>query len=182
MVTAVVTRLTVTEPALVGWPLPEIWHEISAVGGIPAQLYVSGKTVVPLLVVRNPVELVTVTSILAVPPTLMGNVLAVDVSVKLSVVLLTVRLMTAVTSGELVGMIVIVCAPAGSAMLAMVEIVTVVVALFTPSKLTLGGLKLQVAPAGRPVQLLGLKFTTIGTEPLTAEMVKVADATPPLTH
>jgi hypothetical protein len=37
-------------------------------------------------------------------------------------------------------------------------------------------LKLQDAPAGNPVQLPGLKFTTIPVEPLIAVIVKVAVA------
>jgi hypothetical protein len=61
-------------------------------------------------------------------------------------------------------------------MLARVEMVSSVVAGLVPSKLTLAGLKLQVAPAGSPVQLLGLKFTTIPVEPAMAVMVNVAVA------
>ena len=59
-------------------------------------------------------------------------------------------------------------------MLARVEMVSTVVAGFVPSKLTLAGLKLQVAPVGNPVQLLGLKFTTIPVEPVVkGEIVSV---------
>jgi hypothetical protein len=38
VVTGVVTRLTVTELAVVGWPLLETWQEISAAIGIPEQV------------------------------------------------------------------------------------------------------------------------------------------------
>ena len=118
---------------------------------------------------------VTVTLTVAVPPTVTGKVLAVVVRVKLWLVAVTVRLTVVVVFDELPGVMVIVCGPDG-AMLATVAIVNVVVALSTPSKVTLAGLKLQVAPAGRPLQLLGAKFTTIPVEPLTGEMVKVAEA------
>ena len=97
-----------------------------------------------------------------------------DVRLKVSVVAVTVRLTVAVVFDELVGVILIVVGPDG-AMLGSVEIVTVTGgALAVPVKVTLAGLKLQVAPAGRPVQLLGLKFTTVPTEPVTGAMVKVA--------
>jgi hypothetical protein len=174
-VTGVVTRLTVTEPWFVGWPLFGSWQEISADAGIPEQEYVSGKTVVLLLLLMKPVVLLTVIGIFAVPPTPMGNVLAVEERVKVSVVLVIVRLTVAEVPGELVGTIVIVCGPEGNAMLATVEIVNVVETGFIPSKVTLGGLKLHVAPVGKPEQLLGAKLTTFGVDPVIAEMVKVAE-------
>src|SRR5271155_793046 len=74
---------------------------------------------------------------------------------------------------------VMVCAPGGNAMLGKVEMVTVMVAGFTPSKLTLGWLNLHVAPAGNPEQLLGAKFTTAATEPAIALMVTVAEVVCP---
>ncbi len=92
VVTGVVTRVTVTELAFVGWSLPETWQEISAVTGIPEQLYVSGNTVVLLLLLMKPVELLTVIGIWTVPPTPMGKVAAVDERVKVSVLLVTVKL------------------------------------------------------------------------------------------
>jgi hypothetical protein len=95
--------------------------------------------------------------------------------VKLSVVGVTVRLTVAVVFDELVGAIVIVVGP-DAVMFGRVEIVTVVVASVVPLNVTLGGLKLQAAPVGKPVQLLGLKFTTVPVEPLTGEMVRTDDA------
>jgi len=98
----------------------------------------------------------------------------VDARLKLSAVAVTVRLTVVEVWPELVGVMVICVGPEG-AMLAAVEIVTTVDALFVPSKLTLWGLKLQVAPAGKPVQLLGLKFTTMPVEPAMGEMVMVEE-------
>lgn len=88
----------------------------------------------------------------------------VEASVKDSVVAVTVRLTGVVVFGDPTGVIVIVCWPEGIAMLGTVEMVSVVVALDVPLKLTLDGLKAQVAPVGSPVQLLVLKFTTAGVE------------------
>ena len=93
---------------------------------------------------------------------------------KVWLVAVTFRLTVAVVFGELVGVIVMVCGPEGKVMVARVEIVTCVVTGSVPSKVTLAGLKLQVAPAGRPEQLLGVKFTTIPVEPVIAEIVNVA--------
>jgi hypothetical protein len=110
------------------------------------------------------------------PPTVTGKVRPfVDARVKLSVVAVTVRLTCAVVAEEFVGVMVIVVGP-DAAMLGSVEIVKVVVGLFEPVNVTLAGLKLHVAPVGRPVQLLGLKFTTIAVEPATGAIVSVAVA------
>src|SRR5208283_5378029 len=122
----------------------------------------------------KPVVLLTETATEALPPTVTVKVVAVVERVKVSVVVVTVRL-TCAEFAELVGVMATTCGP-DAAMLATVAIVNVVVALSTPSKVTLAGLKLQVAPVGRPVQLLGLKFTTVPVEPVTAEMVKTTDA------
>ena len=95
----------------------------------------SGRTVVLLLLLIKPFVLLTVTLTVAVPPTVTGKVAAVVVSVKLSVVAVTVRLTVVEVWPELVGVMVIVVGPE-AAMLAAVEIVTTVDALFVPSKLT----------------------------------------------
>ena len=118
--------------------------------------------------------LLTVIEIDAVPPGETGKVLAVDDREKVSVVAVTVRLTVVLTFDGLVGVMVMVCAP--SAALARVEMVSVVVTGLMPSKITLVGLKLQVDPVATPLQLLGLKFTTVGDEPAIAVMVMV-DAT-----
>ncbi len=121
----------------------------------------------------NPVELLTAIATEVDPPTVTGKLAPfVAARVKLSVVAVTVRLTCAVVADELVGVMVIVVGPEG-AMLGSVETVSVVVGLFEPLKVTLAGLKLQVAPVGRPVQLLGLKFTTIPVEPLIGAIVSV---------
>ena len=52
----------------------------------------SGNTVVLLLLLMKPVVLFTVIGILTVPPTPMGKVTAVDERVKVSVLLVTVKL------------------------------------------------------------------------------------------
>src|ERR1700683_4265634 len=121
----------------------------------------------------KPVELLTAIVTEADPPTVTGKVTPfVAARLKLSVVAVTVRLTVVLVADELVGVTVIVAGPDG-AMLASVEIVTVVVGLFEPVNVTLAGLKLQVAPVGRPAQLLGLKFTTIAVEPLIGAIVSV---------
>ena len=97
----------------------------------------------------------------------------VEASVKDSVVGVTVRLTVVVVVGEPVGVIVIVCTPDGIAMLGRVEMVSVVVTAVVPLKVTLFGLKLHVAPAGSPVQLLVLKLTTVPVEVATGEIVMV---------
>lgn len=107
------------------------------------------------------------------PPTVTGKVAPfVAARVKLSVVAVTVRLTVVLVPDEFVGVMVIVVGP-DAAMLGSVAIITVVVGLFEPVNVTLAGLKLQVAPVGRPVQLLGLKFTTMAVEPLIGEIVSV---------
>src|ERR1039458_9390628 len=176
---AVVTRLTVIAVALVGWPLPGlIVQEISEVGreGTPVQVYVSSKAVVAPAPVptMKPFVPLTVIGTCCVPPTPTVKVCAVVERLKVSVVAVTVRLTVVVVLVELVGVIVIVCGPDG-AMLATVEIVNAVVALSTPSKVTLPGLKLQSAPVGRPLQLLGLKLMTVPVDPLTGAMVRTTD-------
>lgn len=121
----------------------------------------------------KPVELFTVIGTGTDPPTVTGKVTAVDVREKLSVVAVTVRLTCAVVAEELVGVMVIVVGPDG-AMLGRVAIVNVTGgALDVPVNVTLAGLKLQVAPVGRPVQLLGLKFTTMAVEPAIGAIVSV---------
>jgi len=94
-------------------------------------------------------------------------------SVKVCVVAVTVKLTLVETFVGLVGVIVIVCAAAGTVMLRRVEIVRETVTGSVPSKVTLLGLKLQDAPAGSPAQLLGLKFTTVPVEPAIALIVSV---------
>jgi hypothetical protein len=58
-------------------------------------------------------------------------------------------------------------------MLASVEMVTLMVAGSVPSKVTLGAEKVQLAPVGKPAQLLELKLTTFPVEPLIRVRVKV---------
>jgi hypothetical protein len=107
----------------------------------------------------------------------------VVVRVKLSVV----AVMVSVTGTEWVlpptplsvPVMVIVCTPEGIAMLGVVVIVTVMVGEpEAPPKVTEPvPLKLQVAPAGRPEQLLGVKFTVPApVTPPAGAMVKVAEA------
>ena len=75
-----------------------------------------------------------------------------------------------------VPVIVMVCRPVGTVMFAAVLIVKVVLPVgVTPPNVTIEGLKLQVAPAGRPEQLLGVKFRV--PAPLTGaiDRVEVAD-------
>ena len=125
---------------------------------------------------------VTVRLIGAVPPTVTGKVAAVVVRAKDWLVVVTVMLTVAVTAdAPLVPVTVIACAPEGSAMLAAVVIVraTGIVCAGLPSSVTLPGLKLQSAPAGRfAVQLPGLdavefvKFT-VPVKPLVGVMVTV---------
>ncbi len=86
-------------------------------------------------------------------------------------VAVTVRLTVAVVLGEFVGVMVTVSVPNG--VLARVEIVNVTGGALVPSKYTLVGLKLQLAPVGSPVQLLGAKFTVMAEEPLTGAIVSV---------
>lgn len=122
----------------------------------------------------KPVELFTVIGTDAVPPTATENVAAVEVSVKLSVVSETVRLTVVEVPGEFVGVIVIVDGP-DDAIVGVVEMVKVVVMGSVPSKLTVCGLKLHVAPVGSPEQLLELKLTTMAVEPATGVSVKIVE-------
>jgi hypothetical protein len=107
----------------------------------------------------------------------------VVVRVKLSVV----AVMVSVTGTECelpptplsVPVMVMVCTPEGIAMLGRVEMVTVMVGEpETPPKVTDPvPLKLQVAPAGKPEQLLGVKLTVPDpVTPLAGAMVKVEEA------
>ena len=138
----------------------------------------SGRAVVAPVPVptMKPVELLTVTLTVWLTPAATGpKVAAVVVSVKLSVVAVTVRLTVVVTAVlPLVPVTVIACAPEGSAMLGAVVMVRVtgLVSAGTPSSVTLPGLKLQSAPAGRfAVQLPGLE---------AVEFVKVTEPVKPL--
>ena len=116
----------------------------------------------------------------AVPPTVTGKVAAVVVSAKDWLVVVTVRLTVAVTAElPLVPVTVIACAPEGNAMLAKVVIVSVACWEPLPLSVTLPGLKLQSAPAGRPaLQLPGLEAVefvklTVPVKPLLGVMVTV---------
>ena len=76
------------------------------------------------MLLTKPVVLLTLTWILAVPPTLMGKVAAVDDRVKLSVVFEIVRLtVVEIAALPLTPVIVTTCGPKGSAMLAAVLMV-----------------------------------------------------------
>ena len=78
----------------------------------------------------------------------------------------------------MMALIVIFSAAAVAAILGNVAIVTVVVgqvggeSVQEPSNVTLGLLKLHVAPVGKPTQLFALKFTTVPVDPLIELMVK----------
>lgn len=116
----------------------------------------------------------------AVPPTVTEKVAAVVVSAKDWLVAVTVRLtVAAIAVLPLVPVIVIAEAPEGSAMLATVVIVNVACWEPLPLSVTLPGLKLQSAPAGRPaVQLPGLEAVelvklTVPVKPLLGVMVTV---------
>ena len=97
-------------------------------------------------------------------------------------VLVIARLTVVEVFGEFVGVMVTVCALVGTAILPCVEMVTEIVAGFVPSKVTLEAAKEQLAPVGSPLQLLGLKFTTIPVDPLIALRVKVTVADCPATR
>src|ERR1700720_3225587 len=97
--------------------------------------------------------LATVTLTVAAWPTVTGKVVAVVVRMKDWLVAVTVRLTVVVSLLVLLEPVtVIACAPEGSAMLAAMEMlrVTPMVWAGLPSSVTLMGLKLQSAPAGRP--------------------------------
>jgi hypothetical protein len=104
----------------------------------------------------NPFKLFTVNCTAAVDPTGTGKVTPLpEVSVKVSVLGVTVRLTGAVADAvPLVPVTVMPCAPAGMAIFAAVEIVITTVAALEPFNVTLFGLKLHSAPAGRPEEQL----------------------------
>jgi len=60
-------------------------------------------------------------------------------------------------------------------MFAVVAMVKVTVWELVPSSVTLVGLKPQLEPPGRPVQLLEVKLI-VWVDPFTGEMVKVTEA------
>jgi hypothetical protein len=137
-----------------------------------------------------PVALLTVILTEAVPPAFTGTVPLVDPIVNFSCVAVTVRL-TGVVCDVFplplgVPVMVMVCAPAGSAILATVVIVSCTVTGVEPLSVTLVGLKLQSAPAGRPaVQLPGVELVgepdefvklMVSLRPCTKVRVKVAMA------
>lgn len=133
-----------------------------------------------MLVFTKPLLLVTAIEIEAVPPGDTGKVRPlVEAIENVSVVAVTVRLTLVETFAGLMGVMVTVCALAGTVMVGRVEIVSIVVGEFVPVKFTLVGLKLQLAPVGRPVQLLGLKLITAGVEPLMGAIVKTVEADAP---
>jgi hypothetical protein len=113
----------------------------------------------------------------------------VDERVKVSVVAVTVRFTCAVCDPPNVPLAVpetvIVCTPVGKAMLAAVVMVKVTGTESVPSSVTLAGLKLQSAPAGRPaVQLPGAELVEfvklmVAVEPFTGVMVRTAVAVCP---
>lgn len=117
-----------------------------------------------LLLLMKPVVLLTVIGILTVPPTPMGKVAAVDDRVKVSVVLVTVKLTAVeIVVLPLIPVTVIVWGPAGKAMFGAVVMVRPTDTEDLPFSVTLAGLKLQRAPAGKPEQLPPLE---------TVELVK----------
>jgi hypothetical protein len=73
----------------------------------------------------------------------------------------------------LLGVTVIVCAPLGTVIFARVVMVMATVTGVVPSKVTLIGLKVQVAPEGNPAQLLGLTLTTAAVDPGIAAIISV---------
>ena len=113
-----------------------------------------------LLLLMNPVALLTVIATEAVPPTATGKVAPlVGARVNVSVVAVTVRLTVVETDAPPpVPVTVMGCTPDGTAMLAGVVMVRLTNAGDAPLSVKLDGLKLQSAPAGRPaVQLPGLE-------------------------
>jgi hypothetical protein len=124
----------------------------------------------------------TVTLTMAVAPTATGKVAAVVVSMKDWLVAVTVRFTVVLTVVvPLVPETVMACAPEGNVIFAAVVMVrtTGMVWRGLPSSVTLAGLKLQSAPAGRfAVQLPGfdavefVKFT-VPVKPLVGAMVIV---------
>jgi hypothetical protein len=129
---------------------------------------------------------VTVTSTVADPPTVTGKVTPlVEARVKVWFVAVTVRLglgdaLCAAPPVPLaVPLTVIVCAPEGSAMFAVVLMVRVTFWEALPLSVTLCGLKLHSAPGGRPAgQLPGAELVEfvkliVCVELFTGAMVKV---------
>jgi hypothetical protein len=97
----------------------------------------------------KPVVLLTVIGIEAVAPAITGTVAAVVAMAKVWVVGVSVRLMVVgITVAPVVALTVIACVP--KAMFADVAIVKVTFCEWTPSRITLAGLKLQVAPGETP--------------------------------
>ena len=137
----------------------------------------TGTAVVLLLVLMKPVLLLTAIETEAVPPGEIWKVEALVEMENVSVVLVTVRVTLVETFDGLTG-VMVTFALAGS-MVGRVEMVSVVVGEFAPVKFTLVGLKLQLAPVGRPAQLLGLKLITAGLEPLMGVIVKTTEADAP---
>jgi hypothetical protein len=148
VVAAVVTKFTVTAVdwvEVLGLNVHEDWP------GIPAQLYIKGSTVVelPPLVVTKPVELATVRLTEALAPGVTVSVPPVrfEVKVNVSVVEATVRLTT--VELDVVPLVLVPVtmteAPSTAAMLVPVWITSVAEVAFT-------GVKLQVAPAGKPLE------------------------------
>jgi hypothetical protein len=106
--------------------------------------------------------------------------------VKVSVLGITVRLTDVVADVvPLVPVTVIACAPDGIAIFAAVEIVMTTVAALEPFSVTLFGLKLHNAPAGRPDEQLpgnaAVEFVkvTVPVNPAFGVMVMVVDAEVP---
>jgi hypothetical protein len=141
---------------------------------------VSGRAVT-LLVTKEIGVPVPVTVILtgAVPPAVTGKVAAVVVRAKDWLVVVTLRLIPAVIAVvPLVPVTVIASGPEANAMLADVVMVraTDIGCAGFPSRVTLPGLKLQSAPAGKPaVQLPGLEAVefvkfTVPVKPLVGVM------------
>jgi len=162
-VAAVVTRLSVTPVEVTAWPLPGLkLQAISAVAGMPEQLYVTGTDVAaaePLPVMKlGLLVLLTAIETEAVPPGETGKVRPlVEAMEKVSVVLVTMRLTVAEPDAlPLVPVTVMFCAPEGSAIFGAVVTVKITVDALVPFKLTLPGLKEQSAPAGKP----GLQLPT----------------------
>lgn len=135
----------------------------------------------------KPFKLPTVSCTLAVPPVGTGNVTPLpDVSVKVSVLAVTVRLTgVEIDAAPLVPVTVIACAPVGSAIFAVVVIVMMTVEAVEPLSVTLFGLKLHNAPAGRPDEQLptvdAVEFVkvTVPVNPVAGAMVMLVDACVP---
>jgi hypothetical protein len=124
--------LRVSEVLLTEFPLLGLKLQLASDGILLCrQLYVIGRAVVLLLVLTNeigePVP-VTVIGTEAVAPGATEKVAPVDAMVKVWLVAVTARLTVVVVVGELMGVMVMFCALAGTVMLANVEIVNTVVA------------------------------------------------------